>query len=599
MRDAADTIQDREPLPPFAVESAAAMLDGLGAIAWQSDLAMTRFESVHGAVEALLGYPVSRWLEASFWSSVMHPEDRERLEAIGRRAIELNEGHECECRVLHADGTPRWVMDRVKVVRDPVGRPLGRRGLLIDVTHLRGRPAGDDRAAREAIEWRTRLERVLETTAGFMFELVIDTRVLTWDGVRSTVFGYAPEAIGTLDAWTDKVSPEDLALVLAELRDAVSSERPVSVHHYRVRHADGGMRRVESHGHVQWRDGKPWRCLGFVFDITERGLLQERLSLHEQVLDTIADGVTMAREDGTLLWVNKAIEKMFGRTREEMLGRPTYQFSGLTNEQHARLRDYVQGEVFRHGVWYGETLERRRDGRPLRVRRSMALLHNGSERLWVGTRLDVTEMRELELEVLEAAELEQQRLAQMLHEGLGQDLTGAALLATTLAHQATQAASPLADAATRLSGSLSAAVARCRTLAQNVRGFVLASGGLDVGLRSLALQCEAEYGIECVVRVDPEFAEQLPPERTQLLYRTVVEAVRAAVEDGGPTRLVLSISAAETRGVFRLADDGRGAYPEQRRRRVGYLARALFGVVTVSGGIDEDRLLECSFPILL
>ena len=85
----------------------------------------------------------------------------------------------------------------------------------------------------------------------------------------------------------------------------------------------------------------------------------------------------------------------------------------------------------------------------------------------------------------------------------------------------------------------------------------------------------------------------------RIVYRTVVEAVRAAVEDGGPTRLVLSISAAETRGVFRLADDGRGAYPEQRRRRVGYLARALFGVVTVSGGIDEDRLLECSFPILL
>lgn len=52
---------------------------------------------------------------------------------------------------------------------------------------------------------------------------------------------------------------------------------------------------------------------------------------------------------------------------------------------------------------------------------------------WVATQRDVTERRELERLVLEASALEQQRVAQDLHDTLGQQLTGTAFLASALA----------------------------------------------------------------------------------------------------------------------------------------------------------------------
>ncbi|MBS0393476.1 MAG: PAS domain S-box protein [Proteobacteria bacterium] len=447
-------------------------------------------------------------------------------------------------------------------------------------------PPGDDLAL---------IESALAASGAALFDHDLSAERLAWRTASGSVFGHTPASLARLTDFVALIPAEDRPALRAAYQTTLGTEGPTPPVRYRIRHADGSLRLVEVHGRVQWSDGRPVRSVGLLIDVSERSALEQQLRLHAQVLDAIADGVTMAREDGTILMVNRAIEAMHGWSREELVGGSTRVFSGLSPAEHARLRAHVQGVVTRDGRWFGETLERRRDGRPLRVRRSMALLHDGKERLWVGTRTDVTELRALEREVLEAAEREQQRLGQWLHEGIGQELAGAALLAATLAHQATAAGSPLAASAAALAERLGHLTGECRRLAHRARGFVLASGGLALALEALARDCEATHALPCEAIVDGEFAAAVDGERAQVLHRIAADAIEAAVA-GRPMQIGFELGVGADTFWFRLWDDGEGPFPDDALRHLRYRAGELFGTPSVEYHDPRGRELVVRFP---
>jgi PAS domain S-box-containing protein len=96
-------------------------------------------------VEAMLGYPVSRWLERDFFVSVLHPDDRDRVLAEVQRTHDTGQDFRMEYRLVHADGSTVWVLDETVAVRDSEYRPIVLQGFLVDVTdrHTRAslRPA--------------------------------------------------------------------------------------------------------------------------------------------------------------------------------------------------------------------------------------------------------------------------------------------------------------------------------------------------------------------------------------------------------------------------------------------------------------------------
>ena len=96
----------------------------------------TGFVSEH--VESMLGYTVEEWLATpSFWRSIVHPDDREQA---ARNAAEhfVRGGHGVhEFRWVAKDGRVLDVLTHAVVVRDAEGRPIGMRGVSLDVTGSR------------------------------------------------------------------------------------------------------------------------------------------------------------------------------------------------------------------------------------------------------------------------------------------------------------------------------------------------------------------------------------------------------------------------------------------------------------------------------
>lgn len=109
------------------------LVESAGAIVWQADPETLEFSMVSQEAEALLGYPVRRWIEsAEFWPDHIHPEDRERVLRDCREATRRGDRHAIEYRMVAADGAVVWLRDIVRVVKFGGQRQIV--GVMVDIT---------------------------------------------------------------------------------------------------------------------------------------------------------------------------------------------------------------------------------------------------------------------------------------------------------------------------------------------------------------------------------------------------------------------------------------------------------------------------------
>lgn len=104
--------------------------------AWgEPDAANQRIDFVSNHVEKMLGYREHEWLSTpNFWLSIVHPEDRERAAGEAVQKFTSGEGGVSRFRWLARDGREVWVESHSVVVNDESNRPVGMRGVTMDIT---------------------------------------------------------------------------------------------------------------------------------------------------------------------------------------------------------------------------------------------------------------------------------------------------------------------------------------------------------------------------------------------------------------------------------------------------------------------------------
>ena len=86
-------------------------------------------------VRDLLGISPAEYIaRAGDWDSLIHPDDRDRIEADYLSFIETGQPEGGDYRYLHADGHLVWIHDRSQIVRDGDGRVMFVQGVMFDIT---------------------------------------------------------------------------------------------------------------------------------------------------------------------------------------------------------------------------------------------------------------------------------------------------------------------------------------------------------------------------------------------------------------------------------------------------------------------------------
>jgi two-component system, cell cycle sensor histidine kinase and response regulator CckA len=282
--------------------------------------------------------------------------------------------------------------------------------------------------------------------------------------------------------------------------------------------------------------------------------------VYRTIVEKAREGIWMVDPDGVIVFVNAQGAEMFGRTREELLGR---RIRDLTDPQRAAETEARMAEHRRGVATEAEIRVRHKDGRELWLATSSSPLHDehGEYAGSVGMVTDITARKELEAEVQQAHRL----------EGLGRLAGGVAhdfnnLLAVILnyasfvEHSVEDRPDVRADVAEiRRAAEMGAAVTQ-RLLVFSRRDLPYTrSLRLDRVLGETARLLERAIGED--IRLETEVDRDLEPiiadagQIEQLLFNLVVNA-REAMPDGGTLAIRL-----QNRRIARDAPDlGAGDY---------------------------------------
>jgi diguanylate cyclase (GGDEF)-like protein/PAS domain S-box-containing protein len=101
-------------------------------------------------IQVLTGYPASDFTTSGLRSfgSIIHIDDRERVRQAVEDARSTGAPYSIDYRVMHADGTPRWIADHGRVVSDHGGRPLWIDGVFLDLSRQKDAEEHRDRAEK-------------------------------------------------------------------------------------------------------------------------------------------------------------------------------------------------------------------------------------------------------------------------------------------------------------------------------------------------------------------------------------------------------------------------------------------------------------------
>jgi PAS domain S-box-containing protein len=109
------------------------LLEAAGIVVWEADAENFEFTYVSEAAVKLVGYETEQWYQPDFFASHIHPDDCERVLAIGWNHHQPDQHYEFEFRMLAKDQHIVWMRNLAEVV-DESNKHCRMRGFMIDIT---------------------------------------------------------------------------------------------------------------------------------------------------------------------------------------------------------------------------------------------------------------------------------------------------------------------------------------------------------------------------------------------------------------------------------------------------------------------------------
>lgn len=318
--------------------------------------------------------------------------------------------------------------------------------------------------------------------------------------------------------------------------------------------------------------------------------------------------VAITDPSGKITYVNDKFCAISKFPREELIG----QDHRIINSGH-HPKEFFRGlwaTIGRGKVWRGEIKNRAKDGSYYWVDTTIVpfLSDSGRPIQYVAIRTDITqrkldesEHKRLELEILAVSERERYSIGADLHDNLGQRLTALELMCAALK----------ADAADRpdlqkpldtMGKMLRETISQTRYLARGLVPVGEEPEALMIGLSELAERTNALGKITCRVRA-PDHLVLDDPVVAGHLYRIVQEAVNNAVKHAEATRVLISLRQTAHALVLEVTDNGKGLRRKASEKRglgmgvMHHRASVIGGTLTVTSRRGEGVVIRCLLPV--
>lgn len=386
--------------------------------------------------------------------------------------------------------------------------------------------------------------------------------------------------------WVQTVHPGDRRRLLAKVRRAMHSPEGIAAfdEEFRIFRGDGAVRLVRARGFpVCDFEGRLQRICGTCEDVTDQRLAEEARLRLAAIVESSRDAILATDLEGTILSWNESASRLFGYQPQEAIGQPVTMLapSGRRAEMSSMLQAVRRGGRLQAM----ETVQLRRNGKPVHVSVTASPVQDPSGNITMSMIIrDISENRRLQQEVLRISGMERRRTGQDLHDSLGQVLAGLAMMSQALARRLVDRNGQEAELAERIARTADEAVDVCRRLAHGLCPVEITAHGLPAGLKELAEQTEARFGISCSFAFDQDVAD-VDSTVANEVYLIALEAVTNAARHAQAGHIQIQLRQTGEALVLVVRDDGVGLPRKAQRRRKGMGLRIMHYRAAMIGAV--------------
>jgi PAS domain S-box-containing protein len=537
------------------------------------------YYDIFGLPEGRRFHTMREWLDG-----MCHPDDKPASVAA-QQVVEAGKAYQVMRRTIAADGSIRHLEINGEPIRSREGRLTAYRGTVKDVT-----------------EQATRLKQLADSETRYRLISAHMQDVVslhTPDGLTTfctpsieRLLGYAVDKIvGTSPI--PNIHPEEQPQILQVMRRFREGQRNQMRATYRFRHRNGQYVWLETRiVPVLNEEGTLLHFQATTVDITEKheatqALLQSEARFrHLTELSSDWYWEQDAQHRFTFLSRQRAVVDQ--TTREAAIGKTRWELDpyALTVEQWAEHREMLDArQPFRNLIMRvvnpsdldGEPLGYISiSGEPLfddagtfigyrgvgvdvtkRHLAELALARRTSELAIANMRLtdEAARRRELEAKMLMSIEMELAQVGLELHDDLGQNLTGVALMVKALENRIPKDAPDSLEEVKRISQLVNRAIRHTRMISHGLSPYIWGDTGLVSALTQLSEDINGIGTVTCRANLQPDVSIE-GEVVVRSLYRIAQEAVNNALKHSGATRIGISLKSIRGQIQLVISDNG-------------------------------------------
>jgi len=356
-----------------------------------------RFLQVNRALCELVGRSEEEMCELGF-QQISHPDDLESS-VLGWQRMLAGELDvlQYEKRLLHANGSVKWVLASIAIERDEQCKPVCIVGQAQDLTE------------RKLAERQLQLTQfTVDSSSTPILWARRDARFVYVNDAALRQTGYTREELLSMTAYD--INSEYPAQFWPEWVKALEREDSLTFE-TRHRHKDGHIMPVEITANLLRFEGEEL-LFAFVTDITERKQAERQLRLTQFTVDSSSTPILWARPDASFVYVNDAALRQSGYTREEMLSMTVHDLNPDFTVQYwpGWLKNLKRDESLTF-----ETRHTNKDGSIMPVEVTVNLLRFEGEEYLFAFVTDITDRKRREAERERAVEALQESESRYRH----------------------------------------------------------------------------------------------------------------------------------------------------------------------------------------
>lgn len=347
----------------------------------------------HERLYDLIDLPRDAAAEGATFFDRVHPDDVGELKEIVKSAMDRRDSFEHEFRVVHRDGSVRWLTAFGMAAETGQYGEVRLVGVNRDIT-------AEKIAQQKLIESEERHRLAMEATADLVYDWDLRTNtVLRSEGLYGMIGVRPSDATPDRQWWLSRIHPDDRDRVVAEVTAALKEGDEYFGQRYRVRHEeDGSWIHIRDQGMIiRDENGKARRIVGSRRDVTEQIEMDSRLRDAEErrrlALEATRTGTWEWRAGSrTMIWDARQCEIYGLRPAEEI---PLKTIRERLPPDDAEKRDQLLRAALESGEPYEcEVRLISENGHTRWIAEKGNALGEGEDRRLIGISFDVTEVKE-------------------------------------------------------------------------------------------------------------------------------------------------------------------------------------------------------------